>query len=184
MQLRDTKRRSCQLGGCLDLRLTTGLTKERTGTTWTSIITVKQMEKQQTTEIIEKNMKTYKRCEQAFNRGEVETAEEWIRLKAVPSPQEVELPVPKKGRRGGAKAAAKKQVPVPAPMRVEPECQEPKKGKPKSGRWDGYLRLSRPQVGALPAGKGATPLLTAPALERRRDDRRAAGKPTSVLLRP
>ncbi|MGH0155411.1 UNVERIFIED_CONTAM: hypothetical protein FKN15_029486 [Acipenser sinensis] len=80
----------------------------------------------------------------AFDRGEVETAEEWIHLKAIPSPQvdqetcltclkgeewcfavgkvghkppdqpppwqEVELLVPKKGRRGGAKKA-KKQAP-------------------------------------------------------------------------
>ncbi|MGH0117673.1 UNVERIFIED_CONTAM: hypothetical protein FKN15_041865 [Acipenser sinensis] len=83
---------------------------------------------------------------QAFDRGEVETAEEWIHLKAIPSPQvdqetcltclkgeewcfavgkvghkppdqpppwqEVELLVPKKGRRGGAKKA-KKQAPAP-----------------------------------------------------------------------
>ncbi|MGH0141357.1 UNVERIFIED_CONTAM: hypothetical protein FKN15_073662 [Acipenser sinensis] len=57
------------------------------------------------------------------------------------SEEEVELLVPKKGRRGGAKRASKKKVPVPAPMRVEPERQEPKKGKPNSGRWDGYLCL-------------------------------------------
>ncbi|MGH0178371.1 UNVERIFIED_CONTAM: hypothetical protein FKN15_077219 [Acipenser sinensis] len=81
--------------------------------------------------------------EQAFDRGEVETAEEWIHLKAIPSPQvdqetcltgeewcfavgkvghkppdqpppwqEVELLVPKKGRRGGAKKA-KTQAPAP-----------------------------------------------------------------------
>ncbi|MGH0126693.1 UNVERIFIED_CONTAM: hypothetical protein FKN15_033089 [Acipenser sinensis] len=118
---------------------------------------------------------------QAFDRGEVETAEEWIHLKAIPSPpvdqetcltclkgeewcfavgkvghkppdqpppwQEVELLVPKKGRRGGAKKA-KKQAPAPegepvhpapgrwepvhpTPMKVEPERQEPKRGKLK-----------------------------------------------------
>ncbi|MGH0130692.1 UNVERIFIED_CONTAM: hypothetical protein FKN15_059189 [Acipenser sinensis] len=129
---------------------------------------------------------------QAFNRGEVETAEEWIHLKAILSPQvdqetcltcvkgegwcfaigmvghkapnqppprqEVELLVLKKGRRSGAKKA-RKQAPAPrggepvqpaprkgepvhpAAMKVAPERQDPKRGKLRGGRWDGYLCL-------------------------------------------
>ncbi|MGH0186386.1 UNVERIFIED_CONTAM: hypothetical protein FKN15_021373 [Acipenser sinensis] len=183
---------------------------------------------------------------QAFDRGEVETAEEWIHLKAIPSPQvdqetcltclkgeewcfavgkvghkppdqpppwqEVELLVPKKGRRGGAKKAKKqatapgrgepvhpapgrgepvhpapgrgepvhpapgrgepvhpapgrrepvhpapgRREPVhPALMKVEPERQEPKRGKLKSGRWDGYLRLVEASSWCPSCGKGA-----------------------------
>ncbi|MGH0148003.1 UNVERIFIED_CONTAM: hypothetical protein FKN15_039119 [Acipenser sinensis] len=121
---------------------------------------------------------------QAFDRGEVETAEEWIHLKAVPSPQgdqetcltclkrggvvlchwqclaKSTQPTPsmagcgtagpeegkewwcQEGKEAGSSSSAQKGEPVhPVPMKVEPERQEPKKGKLKSGRWDGYLRL-------------------------------------------
>ncbi|MGH0125809.1 UNVERIFIED_CONTAM: hypothetical protein FKN15_060928 [Acipenser sinensis] len=118
---------------------------------------------------------------QAFNQGEVESAEEWIRLKAIPSPQvdqktclkregvvlchrqgraQSTRPTPsmagggtagpkegkewwcQEGKEAGSSSSAQKGEPVhPVPMKVEPERQEPKKGKLKSGRWDGYLRL-------------------------------------------
>ncbi|MGH0122859.1 UNVERIFIED_CONTAM: hypothetical protein FKN15_008566 [Acipenser sinensis] len=96
---------------------------------------------------------------QAFDRGEVETVEVWIHLKAIPPPQvdqetcltclkgeeccfaigkvghkapdqpppwqEVELLVPKKGRRGGAKKAKKQAT---APGRGEREHPAPRRG--------------------------------------------------------
>ncbi|MGH0181457.1 UNVERIFIED_CONTAM: hypothetical protein FKN15_006656 [Acipenser sinensis] len=160
---------------------------------------------------------------QAFDRGEVETAEEWIHLKAIPSPQvdqetcltcltgeewcfavgkvghkppdqpppwqEVELLVPKKGRRGGANKAKKQATapgrgepvhpapgrgePVhpapgrgesvhPAPVKVEPERQEPKRGKLKSGRWDGYLRLVKASSWCPSCGKGGHSVVNCP----------------------
>ncbi|MGH0160618.1 UNVERIFIED_CONTAM: hypothetical protein FKN15_045127 [Acipenser sinensis] len=82
---------------------------------------------------------------QVFDRGEVETAEEWIHLKAIPLPhlpqrggvvlccrqpppwQDVELLVLKKGRRGSAKKVKKW---APAPRRGEPVHPVPRRGEP------------------------------------------------------
>ncbi|MGH0117726.1 UNVERIFIED_CONTAM: hypothetical protein FKN15_036906 [Acipenser sinensis] len=124
--------------------------------------------------------------ERAFDRGEVETVEEWIHLKAIPSPQvdqetcltclkgeewcfavskvrhkppdqpppwqEVELLVPKKGRRGGAKKAKKQ---APAPEWEQPERPQPKRGEsvhpqPRRGRGKPWLWGIWAHVGHVP----------------------------------
>ncbi|MGH0131075.1 UNVERIFIED_CONTAM: hypothetical protein FKN15_044987 [Acipenser sinensis] len=147
---------------------------------------------------------------QAFDQDEVETAEEWIHLKAVPSPQvdqetcltclrgeewcfavgkvghkssdqpppwqEMELPVLKKRKSGGAKKAAKQ---VPVPMRVEPELPDPKKGKPKRGRWDGYFRLVEASSWCPSCGESGHSVVNCPCPRKEEEEE---GRPTEGQL--